>query len=54
MEIQHIQRPTYKQVQRYLDAVTAVFIEHTKKMPSETSILELLEWVHKKAQEHDD
>lgn len=43
-EEEHKER--HKEMHRYLDELLADFITHTKALPSETSIYELLKWSH--------
>jgi hypothetical protein len=37
-------RPTYTEVHHSLDIIIADFFDKTKKLPSTTTVLELLEW----------
>lgn len=39
---EHIER--HKELHKYLDELSADFISHTKKLVSETTIMELMEW----------
>ena len=41
---QHIQR--HELLRAYLDELVADFITHTEKLPSKTTIFELLQWSH--------
>jgi len=42
---EHIE--THKKLHKSLDELVADFISHTEKIPSKTTILELLEWSYK-------
>jgi hypothetical protein len=44
----HQQR--HKQLHKVLDELVADFIAHTKKMPSQTSIIELMRWSHEQTE----
>lgn len=37
----------HKLLHKYLDELVADFVQNTNKIPSETSVMELMEWSHK-------
>ena len=39
---QHI--TTHKELHKYFDELIADFIDHTDRLPSETTVMELMEW----------
>jgi len=51
-EQEHIER--HEELHRMLDELIADFIQHTGKLPSQTSILELMEWSHRQTIKPDD
>lgn len=42
---EHITR--HKELHKALDELVADMIEHTKMLPSETTVMELMEWSHR-------
>lgn len=48
---QHKQR--HVELHRALDELVADFITHTGKLPSKSTLIELMEWSHKQTQEPD-
>ncbi len=49
---EHIKR--HQELHLMLDELLADFINHTDKLPSKTSLLELVEWSHKQTMNPDD
>jgi len=47
----HIQR--HKELHRALDELAADFITHTGKLPSQSTIIELMQWSHKQTTDPD-
>jgi citrate synthase len=48
---EHIER--HKKLHKNLDELMADFISNTDKMPSQTTVMELIEWSHKQTVEPD-
>lgn len=47
--LEHIER--HKELHKMLDELCADFIRHTNRMPSSTTIMELMEWSYKQTTE---
>jgi len=48
----HIER--HKELHRSLDELLADFIDHTKRFPSKTTVIEFMEWSFKQTIDPDD
>ncbi len=53
MEQQHISRETFKNLQKFVDQLLAMYLVEHNVFPSQLSVLELIQWAYQKSQQQE-